>query len=143
MGPNPRPRARDMRGERVSLIEHAEREMKLAGLYEPSVDYGWMIPEAVMALVKAHAEQGHSGGSHAITLAIFNKVINYKPLTPIGSTTDEWFKHDYQIAGENCWQNTRCSSKFSKDGGKTWYDIDKPLRFRRLRRALGLREFAP
>lgn len=110
----------------MSYKDHAEREMKLAGLYDKDADYGGMIPEAVMALVEAHSKQGHSGGSHAITLAIFNKVINFKTLTPIGTTKDEWHKHDHQVAGENCWQNTRCSSVFSHDGGKTWYDIDDP-----------------
>jgi hypothetical protein len=110
----------------MSLVEHAEREMKLAGLYDKDADYGGMIPEAIMALVKAHADQGHSGGSHAITLQIFNRVINFKTLTPIGSTPDEWFKHDYQNAGADCWQNIRQSSVFSEDGGKTWYDLDDP-----------------
>lgn len=110
----------------MSLIEHAEREMRLAGLYDKDADYGGMIPDAVMKLVKAHSEEGHSGGSHGIVLQIFNRVINYKTLTPIGSTPDEWFKHDYQTAGADCWQNTRQSSVFSEDGGKTWYDLDDP-----------------
>lgn len=109
-----------------NLVKHAENEMKLAGLYDKDADYAGMIPEAVMALVKAHSEQEHSGGSHWLTLQIFNKVINFKTLIPIGSTQDEWFKHDYQTAGKDCWQNTRQSSVFSQDGGKTWYDIDDP-----------------
>jgi hypothetical protein len=110
----------------MSLIEHAKREMQLAGLYDKDADYGGMIPEAVMALVEAHSKQGHSGGSHHLVLEIFNRVINFKTLTPIGSTKDEWFKHDYQVAGENCWQNTRQGSIFSQDGGQTWYDLDDP-----------------
>lgn len=109
-----------------NLMKHAEREMRLAGLYDTDSDYGGMLPEAVMALVEAHSKQGHSGGSHHITLEIFNRVINYKTLTPIGTTQEEWFKHDYQVAGEDCWQNIRQSSCFSQDGGKTWYDLDDP-----------------
>lgn len=108
------------------LIEHADREMRLAGLYNGDSDYAGMIPDAVMALVEAHSKQDHSGGSHGLTLEIFNRVINFKTLTPIGSTPDEWFKHDYQTAGRDCWQNIRQSSVFSQDGGKTWYDIDDP-----------------
>lgn len=110
----------------MSLVEHAEREMRLAGLYDADADYGGLIPEAVMALVRAHAEQGHSGFSHGLTLAVFNKVVNYKPLTPIGSTPDEWIE-----VGEGVWQNRRASSFFSKNGGKTWYDLDNmPWRMR-------------
>jgi len=102
-----------------NLVEHAEREMKLAGLYDKDADYGGMIPEAVMALVKAHAEQGHSGASHALTLQIFNRVINFKTLTPV-SSSDHWNEVEAGL-----WQNSRQSSVFSKDGGQTWYDIDK------------------
>ena len=109
-----------------NLVKHAEYEMRKAGLYDGDADYAGMIPEAVMALVKAHSEQGHSGGSHYLVLEIFNKVVNYKTLTPISSDPDEWCKHDYQAGGHSCWQNTRQSSCFSQDGGQTWYDIDDP-----------------
>lgn len=107
-----------------NLLKHAEFEMRKAGLYNADSVYGGMIPEAVLALVKAHSEQGHSGGSHYTVLGIFNIVANFKTLTPITSSPDEWFKHDYQTAGKDCWQNIRQSSIFSQDGGKTWYDID-------------------
>ena len=109
-----------------NLVKHAEYEMKKAGLYDKDADYDGMIPEAVMALVKAHSEQEHSGGSHWLTLDIFNKVINFKTLTTITSDLDEWFKHDYEVGGHNCWQNKRQSSVFSQDAGKTWYDLDDP-----------------
>jgi len=110
------------------LVEHAEYEMKKANLYNEDADYGGMIPNAVMALIETHSKQGHSGGSHWLTLKIFNEVVNYKTLTPITSNPDEWFKHDYGVAGENCWQNIRNPAVFSIDGGKTWYDLDDPKR---------------
>jgi len=109
-----------------NLEKHAEREMRLAGLYDADSDYGGMIPEAVMKMVKILADEGHSGGSHHLVMSIFNRVANFKTLTPIGSSTDEWFKHDYDIGGFDCWQNTRQGSIFSQDGGKTWYDLDDP-----------------
>lgn len=113
----------------MALIGHAEREMRAAGLYDDDADYGGLIPQAVMALVRAHSEQGHSGGSHYLVLSIFNKVINFKPLTPIGSTPDEWVH-----VGDKLWQNSRAYSVFSEDGGKTWYDIDNLSRWRKVRR---------
>lgn len=109
-----------------NLQKHAENEMRLAGLYDADSDYGGMIPEAVMALIKAHSEQGHSGGSHWITVDLFNKLVNFKTLTPITSNPNEWYKHYYQNAGADCWQNKRQSSVFSEDGGQTWYDLDDP-----------------
>ena len=104
-----------------NLVAHAEREMKLAGLYDKDADYGGMIPTAVMALVKAHAEQGHSGMSYSLTMAIFNKVINFKTLTPITSDPETWME-----VGPGQWQSKRCPSTFSVDGGKSWYDLDDP-----------------
>ena len=110
-----------------NLEKHAEREMRLAGLYDADSDYGGMIPEAVMKMIKVLADEGHSGGSHALVMGIFNRVANFKTLTPIGSSSDEWFKHDPQHnLGKDIWQNTRQSSVFSQDGGKTWYDINDP-----------------
>lgn len=108
-----------------NLIDHAEREMRLAGLYEKGADYDGMIPEAVMALVKAHAAQGHSGMSHALTLSIFNRVVNFKTLAPITSSPEEWTDVS-DAMGRPCWQSKRQSSVFSEDGGKTWHDIDAP-----------------
>lgn len=111
-----------------NLEKHAEYEMRRAGWYDSDADYGGMIPEAVMALIKAHAKEGHSGGSHFLTLELFSKLVNFKTLTPITSNPEEWFKHDYEIAGANCWQNKRQSTTFSEDGGQTWYDLDDPER---------------
>lgn len=124
----------------MGLEQFAIDEMKRAGLYDTDADYGGMIPEAVIALVKAHAQNDHSGGSHWLTLKIFNEVINYKPLTPISADPSEWMEVGNDSRG-TCFQNMRRSTCFSYDGGKTWYDIDKPLRFRWLRRQFKMREF--
>lgn len=95
--------------------------MKKAGLYDADADYGGAIPEAVMALVKAHSEQGHSGGSHWVTLGVFNKVINYKTLTPLTSSPDEWCE-----VSPGVWQSNRQPDAFSENGGQTWYCLDDP-----------------
>jgi hypothetical protein len=113
----------------MTLIEYAEDEMKRAGLYDADADYGGLIPDAVMALVRAHSDQGHSGFSHALTLQIFNRVINFKPLTPIGATPDEWTEVSAKM-----WQNSRAPSVFSETAGKTWYDLDNLSRYMRVKR---------
>lgn len=103
----------------MSLVEHAKREMQLAGLDKPDSDYDGMLYEAVLKLVETHAKERHSGGSHWATMRIFNEVINFKNLTPINSTPNEWMH-----VGGDTWQNTRKSTLFSIDEGKTYYDID-------------------
>ena len=110
------------------LIEHAEREMRLAGLYDKDADYDGMIPEAVMALVKAHSKQGHSGMSHEITMDIFNKVINFKPLTALTTDDSEWNDRSEYNNGTLLYQNKRNSSVFAKDfkDKDTWYSVSEP-----------------
>lgn len=106
-----------------NLVKHAEKELKLAGLFDKDSDYDGMLGEAVLELVKVFSKQGHSGFSAHQTLKIFNIVANYKPLTPIGATKDEWMDIS-EMSGYPRWQNTRRCTTFSRDGGKTWYDID-------------------
>ena len=107
-----------------NLKIHAEEEMRRAGLYDKDADYGGMIPEAVMALIKAHAAQGHSGASSWLTLEIFNELVNFRPLTPLTSDPSEW--NDVSgLCAKPTWQNKRDSRVFSDDAGKTWFSIDK------------------
>lgn len=113
------------RPERDSnLVKHAEFELRRAGLFDADADYGGMVAEAVMNLVRVHAKEGHSGNSHAVALSIFNIVVNYKTLTPITGDPAEWFEVD-RDGPARCWQNRRMSSCFSNTAGKSYYDIDE------------------
>lgn len=108
-----------------NLVNHAKDELKLAGLFDKDSDYDGMLGEAVLELVKIFAKQGHSGFSAHQTLRIFSEVANFKPLSPIGITEDEWMNVSNE-SGYEMWQNKRRNSTFSRDNGKTWYDIDNP-----------------
>lgn len=107
------------------VTDHAKYELELAGLFDDDSDYGGALGKSVMELVKVFAEQGHSGFSAHQTLLLFNEVANYKPLSPIGVSADEWINVS-EMSNEPMWQNKRRGSTFSRDGGKTWYDIDDP-----------------
>lgn len=102
-----------------NLVNHAQRELELAGLFEPESDYGGCIGEAVMKLIRAFASDEHSGGSAALTLAAFDRVVRFKTLTPLTDNPDGWME-----VGDLMWQSRRQSSCFSRDDGKTYYDID-------------------
>ncbi len=108
-----------------NLEEHAKYELQLAGLFDKDSDYDGMLGDAILELVKVFAKQGHSGFSAHQTLKIFNEVANFKPLTPIGKSKDEWMDVS-EASGYEMWQNKRRGTTFSRDGGKTWYDIDDP-----------------
>lgn len=106
--------------ERTSnLIKHAEREIDIAGLKDSDADYGGKIAEAVLELIHTFSDQGHSGGSAAITLNIFMQLASWEILTPPTDDPDEWESVSKEM-GTPMWQNKRGSSYFSTDGGKTW-----------------------
>lgn len=108
------------------LEEHAERELRAAGLFDKDSDYDGAIGEQVMKLIRA-LDEGHSGGSMSITLAAFDRVVRFKTLTPITSDPAEWIEIDKGMRSDPAvpvWQNRRQSSCFSTDGGQTHYDID-------------------
>lgn len=115
-------------GNMTKLEKYAEYEMKRAGLYDKDADYGGMIPEAVMNIVRAYGKAGHSScGSHALTMAIFNKVIEFKPLTPLTTDPSEWNEViETRNSIRQLWQNRRDREVFSEDGGKTAYHVSGP-----------------
>jgi hypothetical protein len=110
---------------RVSpLVTHAERELRLAGMYDEDADYGpGAIAGEVLSLVRVFADGRHSGGSAALTLALFERLARFKTLSPITSDPADWIDRT-EISREPLWQSTRDPSIFSRDGGKTWYGID-------------------
>lgn len=103
----------------MSLVEHAEFEMRCAGLFDKDSDYGGMIGEAVMRLVRVHAAEGHSGFSHGLVVDVFNRVINYKTLSPLTAAPDEWM-----LVADDMWQSRRDPAVFSADGGLTAYHVE-------------------
>lgn len=112
------------------LVRHAETELRLAGLYEKDSDYGGMIPENVVAVIRAFASAGHSGGSAALTSEIVCRLMRYKTLTPITSDPAEWMEVSAMCPPDQrpVHQNRRDSAMFSSDGGKTHYSVDDPAR---------------
>jgi hypothetical protein len=78
-----------------------------------------MTGKCVLDMVRHWDSYNHSGASHKKCLAIFNRVINFKPLTSLTDDPNEW-----QEVSSGKWQNIRMYSAFSMDGGKTYYDID-------------------
>lgn len=109
----------------MSLLSHAEKELRLAGLFDKDSDYNGMVGKAVLELIKTFSKQGHSGFSAGWCLDLFNKLAQHQPLTPISADPSEWTDVS-AMSGYPMWQNNRRYSSFSNDGGKTWYDLDDP-----------------
>jgi len=109
-----------------NLVEHAERELRLAGLYDKDSDYGGLLAEDVVKVVKVFASAGHSGGSAMMAISLLERLLRFEPITQLTSSPEEWtdVTEPGSTDGKPLWQNRRCSSCFSNDGGKTWWDLE-------------------
>jgi hypothetical protein len=126
--------------EAAWLIEHKRRttrrslkedwkqwaydEVKRAGLLDKDSDYDGMIGDAIQKIVDLLADQDHSGGSMGLVTDILGRIMRYEPLTPLTSDPSEWMDRADVSGGNPNWQSVRKPSCFSRDGGRTWYDLD-------------------
>jgi len=104
------------------MNDHAKEELKRAGLFDKDSDYGGALGDAVMELMDVFRKQGHSGSSASMTIDLFSRLAKQQALTPITNDPKEW--NDMSKYEDNpMWQNERDSRYFSKDGGKTWWNV--------------------
>lgn len=112
----------------MTLVEHATRELELAGVEED-------VRPSIIAAVEAFASYGHSGGSASVVVPMLHDLLQFKNLSPLTSRWDEW-NDVAEMAGFVVWQNNRCSEAFSYDHGHTYYLLSEerrwiPFRIRR------------
>lgn len=96
--------------ERDNLIDYAESELRLAGFYDGGL-YGGMLGPAILSMVEAFSQEGHSGMSAGIAMDAFEKVARFKPLTPLTGEDSEWVETMTGV-----FQNRRCFSVFKENG---------------------------
>lgn len=63
-----------------NLVDHANKELQKAGLFDKDSDYDGMLGEGVVELITTFANQGHSGYSAMITRELFHKLSNFEEL---------------------------------------------------------------
>lgn len=98
----------------------AEKEVKLAIASERKAsgvnkgwDYGSACYKSALRALKSLEKDGHSGFSIQMTKSILNRMIDWKPLTPIEDTPDMWnYTYTNSKTRETVWQNKRMSSLF-------------------------------
>ncbi len=103
----------------ASLVDHAKAELKRAGLFDVDSDYDGLLGRSVLELIEVFAKQGHSGASATIVQDLFNKLSQFKTLTPLTSDPTEW-NDVSSMMGKPSWQSNRDPSVFSENGGQTW-----------------------
>ena len=117
----------------MNLLEHAKRELKLAGydisdkgceMHDDEESFKGYVNSCARnayELIETLSKADHSGMSIGITLGIFNKLAKWKTLTPLTNNPDEWYKLDVCEGGD--WQSKRNPSCFTSDF-KTYHDIE-------------------
>lgn len=63
-----------------NLIDHANKELQKAELFDKDADYDGMLGDAVLELITTFAKQGHSGYSASMTRELFYKLSNFEEL---------------------------------------------------------------
>lgn len=98
-----------------------------------------LAKENVMELIKVIDEQGHSGSSIGFVMSLFRTLVEYKPLTALTGSEEEWKDvSDFYGDKASVQQNKRCPSifrvcndnatayningkVFSDDNGESWF----------------------
>jgi hypothetical protein len=94
----------------MALLEYAQSELNRIGMTADSDDeMNRAMRDHILHMVKAFAEEGHSGFSANYALSILKKVLAFEPLTPLTGEDDEWNE-----AAEGVLQNKRCSRVFKQ-----------------------------
>ena len=100
-----------------------------------------LVNRNILEIVKVFSEQGHSGFSAGYVLSMLERLLRFKPISPLTGVDDEWDEDVCTRDGIHTYQNKRCSSVFksvdaqgnviscedidgivvSDDGGITWF----------------------
>ena len=122
-----------------SSVEYAKSE--LARITKDGDGLQDAINKNILDIVELFASQGHSGLSAGYAMSILERLLRFKPLTPLTGEDDEWVEVSAGETWQRCFQNKRCSSvfkttdaqgntievhdidaiAFSDNGGLTWY----------------------
>lgn len=123
----------------MNLLNHAKSELDRIHKDEDGMQE--LINNDILEIIKVFEDQGHSGFSASYAINALERLLNFKPLTPLTGEDDEWFNPGIVIDSETLYQNKRCSSVFmhkrddgivtschdndgvivSDNGGITWF----------------------
>ena len=100
----------------MSIIEYAKSELDRIPKDEDGMQE--MMNHNILEILEKFADQGHSGFSASYAINVLERLMRWKPISPLTGEEDEWI-----IVNESTKQNKRCSGVFLKQDG-TAYDID-------------------
>ena len=102
----------------VGLIEYAKSE--LSRIPKDKDGMQELMNKDILEVIRIFSEQGHSGFSASYALSILDRLLRFKPISPLTGDDNEW-GNPYGEDGTR--QNKRCSSVFKNADGSC-HDID-------------------
>lgn len=108
-----------------NILAFLEDEFRIAGLHSGTDPEEQRLADNVRELVKVFIGQHHSGSTAAMALYLFDRLIHFRPITPLSGRDDEWVYTPIEMGDgteKPLWQNRRAPSVF-KDEEKA-YDVD-------------------
>lgn len=102
-----------MKNEESNLVKHARSEFRAAGWVDGDGKFNDEMQEqlcnGVMHLLGIFAEQGHTGTTAPYALHLFEKLANFKPISPL--TGEDW---EWNEIGDGVFQNNRYPCVFKQ-----------------------------
>lgn len=100
----------------MSMVEYAKRELDRIGKDEEGMQD--LINKNILEIVEKFSEQGHTGFTAGYALSVLERLLRFKPITPLTGEPDEWNELHHGVR-----QNKRCPSVFQQEDG-SYEDID-------------------
>lgn len=102
----------------MGMLEWAKSELNRLGKDEMQE----IMNRQILEIVELFVEHGHSGLSAPYAVHILEKLLMWKPITPLTGEEGEWGR---AYGKNNTQQNIRCSSVFRENyDNKTAHDVD-------------------
>lgn len=97
------------------MVEYAKRELEK--IKKDCFGVQEFIKNQILEIVEKFSKQYHTSHSATYAVDLLERLLRFKPITPLTGEADEWKK----VYGDR-FQNVRCSSVFKDEDG-TAYDI--------------------
>lgn len=127
----------------MNLVEYAKSE--LSRLEKDGDDLQQLMSRHIIDIIEMFSKQGHSEFSANYAIRILERLLRWKPITPLTGADDEWELKCCDSDGISTYQNTRCFSVFkyvdsqghlvschdieavtvSDNGGITWFSTKR------------------
>lgn len=113
----------------MNLIKFSEDELNRLLLNCKSSDElntQTAINKSILDIVKVFSDQHFTGTTASYCLEILNRLLNYKPLTPLTGADSEWEDVSQYGSNDTCYQNKRYPAVFKDKDGKA-YDVESKI----------------